>query len=176
MSDATAVSSLAPAAAIALGDWLMLAVLLVSLAVGLWRGLVFEVLSLLGWIASFFVAQWFAPDVAVWLPLSTASPPVRFAAAFVVTFIGAVFVAGLLAALVKKLVAAVGLRPVDRVLGALFGVVRGVVVLLVATVVIEMTPLKTSAWWQESRGAPWLSAALQSIKPVLPAHLAPYLT
>lgn len=169
MSDATAVAPLT------LTDWALMAVLALSLLVGLWRGLVFEVLSLLGWIAAFFVAQWFAPDVAAWLPLSTASPPVRFAAAFVLTFVGAVFVAGLIAALVKKLVAAVGLRPVDRVLGGLFGLVRGIVLLLVATVAIEMTPLHTSAWWQESRGAPWLSAALQGLKPALPAQFARYL-
>lgn len=169
MSDATAVAPLA------LTDWALVAVLALSLVVGLWRGLVFEVLSLLGWIAAFFVAQWFAPDVAAWLPLSTASPPVRFAAAFVLTFVGAVFVAGLIAALVKKLVAAVGLRPVDRVLGGLFGLVRGIVLLLVATMAIEMTPLHTSAWWQESRGAPWLSAALQGLKPALPAQFARYL-
>lgn len=169
MSDATAVAPLA------LTDWALMLVLALSLLVGLWRGLVFEVLSLLGWIAAFFVAQWFAPDVAAWLPLSTASPPVRFAAAFVLTFVGAVFLAGLVAALVKKLVAAVGLRPVDRVLGGLFGLVRGIVLLLVATVAIEMTPLHTSSWWQESRGAPWLSAALQGLKPALPAQFARYL-
>jgi membrane protein required for colicin V production len=159
----------------ALTDWVLLAVLALSLLVGLWRGLVFEVLSLLGWIAAFFAAQWFAPDVADWLPLSTASPPARFAAAFVLTFVGAVFLAGLIAALVKKLVAAVGLRPVDRVLGALFGAVRGLVLLLVATVAIEMTPLHTSSWWQESRGAPWLLAALQGLKPALPSQFARYL-
>lgn len=160
---------------LALTDWVLLAVLALSLLVGLWRGLVFEVLSLLGWIAAFFIAQWFAPEVANWLPLSTASPPVRFAAAFVLTFVGAVFLAGLIAALLKKLVTAVGLRPVDRVLGALFGVVRGVVLLLAATLAIEMTPLHTSSWWQESRGAPWLSAALQGLKPALPAQFARYL-
>lgn len=160
---------------LALTDWVLLAVLVLSLLVGLWRGLVFEVLSLLGWIAAFFLAQVFASDVADWLPLSTASPPVRFAAAFVLTFVSAVFLAGLMAALLKKLVAAVGLRPVDRVLGGLFGVVRGVVLLLVATVAIQMTPLHTSSWWQESRGAPILSAALQGLKPALPAQFARYL-
>lgn len=169
MSEATAPLPLA------LTDWVLLAVLALSLLVGLWRGLVFEVLSLVGWLAAFFMAQWFAPDVAHWLPLSTASAPVRFAAAFILTFVGAVFLAGLIAALLKKLVAAVGLRPVDRVLGGLFGVVRGLVLLLAATVAIEMTPLHTSSWWQESRGAPWLSAALQGLKPALPAQFARYL-
>lgn len=91
--------------------------LAVSLLIGAWRGLVYEVLSVLGWALSFYLAQWFAPDVASRLPLQGASEPVRYAAAFVLVFVVAVLLAGLLAVLVKKLVEAVGLRPVDRTLG-----------------------------------------------------------
>ena len=143
---------------------------------GAWRGLVYEVLSVLGWVVSFFVAQWFAPDLAARLPVQSAADPVRYAAAFVLIFIAAVFAAGLLAFLIKKLVAAVGLAPVDRVLGAAFGVLRGVVLLLAATVVIDMTALKTSDWWRESKGAPLLAATLKALKPVLPEQFAKYLT
>jgi len=133
-------------------------------------------LSVLGWVVSFFVAQWFAPDLAARLPVQSAADPVRYAAAFVLIFIAAVFAAGLLAFLIKKLVAAVGLAPVDRVLGAAFGVLRGVVLLLAATVVIDMTALKTSDWWRESKGAPVLAATLKALKPVLPEQFAKYLT
>ena len=156
-------------------DWILLAVLLLSLLIGAWRGLVYEVLSLMGWIAAFFAAQWFAPDVAALLPIQSASEPIRYAAAFALTFIAAVFVAGLLALLVKKLIAAMGLRPVDRTMGAVFGVVRGLVLLLAATVVINMTPLKASLWWQESSGAELLSAVLRGLKPALPEQFARYL-
>jgi len=143
---------------------------------GAWRGLVYEVLSVLGWVVSFFVAQWFAPELATRLPVQSAADPVRYAAAFVLIFIASVFAAGLLAFLLKKLVAAVGLAPVDRVLGAAFGVLRGVILLLAATVVIDMTALKSSGWWQESKGAPVLAATLKAIKPVLPEQFAKYLT
>ena len=51
-------------------DWFFVAVLLVSLLIGAWRGLVFEVISLLSWIAAFVLAQWFAPDLALKLPMS----------------------------------------------------------------------------------------------------------
>jgi membrane protein required for colicin V production len=156
-------------------DWILLGVLVFSMLLGAWRGLVYEVLSVLGWVVSFFVAQWFAPDLATRLPVQSASDPVRYAAAFVLIFIGAVFAAGLLAFVVKKLVAAVGLAPVDRMLGAAFGVLRGVILLLAATVVIDMTALKSSSWWQESRGAPVLTATLKALKPVLPEKFAKYL-
>ncbi|MES2511430.1 MAG: CvpA family protein [Pseudomonadota bacterium] len=156
-------------------DWILLGVLVFSMAVGAWRGLVYEVLSVLGWAVSFYAAQWFAPQVAVMLPIKSASDPVRYAAAFVIVFIAAVFAAGLLAFLIKKLVEAIGLRPVDRTLGAAFGIVRGVILLLAATVVMNMTSLKNSDWWQESKGAVALTAALKGLKPVLPEQFAKYL-
>ena len=156
-------------------DWILLAVLVCSMLVGLWRGLVFEVLSVLGWAVSFYSEQWFAPDVAAVLPLKSLSDPLRYAAAFVLIFVAALFACGLLAAVVKKLVEAVGLRPIDRVLGGVFGVLRGVILLLAATVVINMTALKTSDWWNGSSGAPLLSAALTGLKPLLPEQFAKYL-
>ncbi|MEO8023207.1 CvpA family protein [Polaromonas sp.] len=159
----------------AVADWAFLGVLVVSLIIGAWRGLVYEVLSVLGWALSFYLAQWFAPDVAALLPLQSASEQVRYAAAFVLIFVVAVFLAGLLAVLFKKLVEAVGLRPVDRTLGAAFGVVRGVILLLAVTVVINMTVLKSSVWWKESAGAEMLTAAVKGLKPVLPEQFAKYL-
>ena len=156
-------------------DLAFLGVLVVSLLIGAWRGLVYEVLSVLGWALSFYLAQWFAPDVAALLPLQSAAEPVRYAAAFVLIFIAAVFAAGLLAVLIKKLVEAVGLRPVDRTLGAAFGVVRGVILLLAVTVVINMTAFKSAPWWQESKGAEVSTAALKGLKPLLPEQFAKYL-
>lgn len=156
-------------------DWIFLAVLGASLLLGLWRGLVYEVLSVLGWAVSFYAAQWLAPDVAAMLPLQSLSDPLRYAAAFVLIFVAALFAWGLLAFVVKKLVEAVGLRPIDRVLGAVFGVLRGVILLLAAAVVVNMTALKTSDWWAQSSGAPMLSRVLEGLKPLLPEQFARYL-
>ena len=156
-------------------DWVFGAVLLVSLLVGAWRGLVFEVLSLITWVAAFILAQWFAPDVAQMLPMSGAGEAVRYAAGFVLTFVAAVFAGGLVAVLVKKLISVAGLAPADRMLGAVFGLVRGVVVLLALTVVVAMTPLKKSLWWTESIGSGVLSAAIKGLKPVLPQEFGKYL-
>jgi len=156
-------------------DWVFAAVLLVSLLLGALRGLVYEVLSVLSWIAAFILAQWFAPVVAGWLPMGEAAEPVRYAAGFVLVFIAAVFAGGLLAWLTKKLIEAVGLRPADRALGAAFGLVRGVVLVLAAAVVIHMTPMHSAPWWTESMGAGVSTAALKGLKPVLPERFGQYL-
>jgi membrane protein required for colicin V production len=156
-------------------DWIFIAMLLVSLLLGAWRGLVYEVLALLSWIAAFILAQWFAPDLAPKLPLGGASAVLRYALAFVLVFVVGVFAGGLLAKLVKKLFTAVGLQPADRALGAAFGLMRGVILLLVATVVVELTPQRLSPWWQESVGAGISKAALRGLKPVLPQEFGKYL-
>lgn len=156
-------------------DWVFLTVLVASLALGAWRGLVYEVLSVLGWIAAFVLAQWLAPDAAALLPMGTAGDSMRYAAGFVLVFVAAAFAAGLLAWLVKKLVEAVGLRPVDRTLGAAFGLVRGAVLLLAATVVVNLTPLRSGQWWTESKGAGVSTTVLKGLKPVLPERFGQYL-
>ena len=156
-------------------DLLLLAVLVVSMLLGAWRGLVFEVLSLLGWVLAFYAAQYAAPAVAVSLPAVVVGEPVRYAAAFILVFVIAAFVAGLFTHLLKKMVQAVGLRPVDRSLGVVFGLLRGVVLLLAVTVVVNMTALKSSAIWQASIGAGWLTSALGYLQPLLPAPFSAYL-
>ena len=152
-------------------DWILAAVILLSALVGLWRGLIFEVLSLLGWIAAFFVARWLAGAVGAHLPLQGLSDSMRYAVGFGLTFIVAALLAGLLAALVRKVVSAVGLRPVDRVLGAAFGALLGVVVLLAVALVVDLTPFKRSEAWQQSLVAPVLALALSGLKSAWPESL-----
>ena len=156
-------------------DWIMLAIVLGSVLLGAWRGLVFEVISVAGWFAAFIVAQLFAPEAAAWLPMAGATEPMRYAAGFVLIFVLMLFAAGLAAWLVKRIVEAVGLRPIDRVLGAAFGVLRGVLLLLAVAVVVGMTPLQASAAWKESAGAPILVSMLQSLKPLLPEQFGKHL-
>lgn len=153
-------------------DWVLLTVLLGSTLLGAWRGLVFEVLSVLSWVMAFVVAQWWAHDVALWLPMGTASEGLRHAAAFVLVFVGAVFAGGLVAALLKRLISAVGLRPADRGLGAVFGLARGVLLLVVLALVVSMTPLHTAPDWQTSQSAQWLEVVVQGVRPMLPQALA----
>lgn len=159
----------------ALLDWIGIAVLVLSMLVGAVRGLVFELMSLAGWIAAFLCAQWFAGALAAWLPIGEAGAAWRYPVAFVVVFIAVAFTCGLIASLARKAISAVGLRPVDRTLGAAFGIARGVVALLVAAVVVHLLALSTGALWKESRGATVLDSALQGVKPVLPDKLASYL-
>ncbi|CAN5695624.1 CvpA family protein [soil metagenome] len=156
-------------------DWIVVIVLVVSTLLGLMRGLVFEVMSLAGWIAAFIAAQWLATDVASWLPFGEVEAAWRYPLAFVLVFIAVAFGVGLVASLLRKLIAVVGLRPVDRLLGAGFGAVRGAVALLVLAIVMHLMSWTDAAWWQTSQSVVFLDAALQALKPALPEKLASYL-
>ena len=94
-------------------DWILLAVLSLSLLLGLWRGIVQEVLSLAGWVAAFYVSQIYAPMAAAWLPMEGSSQMLRYAAGFVVVFVAVLIATVLVSWVVKKLVSAVGLGPLD---------------------------------------------------------------
>ena len=156
-------------------DWIFVVVVLGSLLLGAWRGLVYEVLSLLGWLVAFVVARTWAQEVAVWLPLDGWDMQLRYAAGFVLLLVGSMFAWGVISWLSKQLIEAVGLRPVDRTLGALFGVLRGGLLLLVLALVIQYTPLHKALWWQDSVLAPWLTEALGWVLPALPQEWGQYL-
>jgi len=158
-----------------LTDWILLAVLLLSVLLGLWRGLVYEVFSVAGWVMAFVLGQAYAVDAARWLPLDELAEPVQLAIGFALVFVLVAFAGGFVAWLVRKMVVSVGLRPVDRVLGGAFGVARGLVMLLGLAVVVSMTQWQEEAWWRESAGAGALSQTLQQIKPLLPSSLGQYL-
>ncbi|MEG1768691.1 MAG: CvpA family protein [Comamonas sp.] len=156
-------------------DWIFLAVVLGSLLLGAWRGLVYELLSLVGWLVAFVAARYGAETMGGWLPMGSSDLSLRYAAGFVVTFIAVAFVWGLVSSLAKRLIDGVGLRPVDRTLGAVFGLLRGGLLLVVVTLAVTYTPLQQSEWWQQSLIAPQLGGLLLDWMPALPQELGRYL-
>ncbi|MES2960682.1 MAG: CvpA family protein [Pseudomonadota bacterium] len=156
-------------------DWALLAVLALSIAVGLWRGLLFEVLSLVGWVAAYVAAQAFASSVAPMLPIGAPDSALNQGAAFALVFVLALIAWAIASRLLRLVIHATPLQAIDRFLGAGFGLMRGAVLLLAVATVVSLTPAARSAAWQDSQGAAWLGAMLQGLKPVLPESLAQHL-
>ncbi len=157
-------------------DWICLGVLLASLLLGAWRGLIYEVLAIAGWVAAFLVARWAAQPVGLWLPMGESPESLRFAAGFVLVFIATAFLCGMLASLARRASRGLGLRAVDRVFGAAFGTLRGVLLLLLATALVRATPMHQEAWWRDSLSARWLEPALAQLQPLLPDAVGKYLS
>lgn len=156
-------------------DWSFIAILALSLLVGLWRGFVFEVMSLAGWLVAWFGSQWAAPQLVPHLPVAVAGSPLRMAAALVLCFVGILVAWALLARLLRLLIHATPLSIPDRLLGAGFGVLRGGVLLLAVASVLALTPAAQSTAWRTSQGARWLEISLQALKPLLPPGVQDWL-
>jgi membrane protein required for colicin V production len=156
-------------------DLTMLGVLLLSLGLGLWRGFVLEALALVGWVVAYFAAQWLAPQWAPHLPLGEPGSSVNYAASFAVAFMAVLIGWGLASRVMRLLVNATPLRGADRVLGAAFGLLRGVLLLMALATVVALTPAASSEPWARSRGVQWLEVAMQGLKPLLPADIAQFL-
>ena len=156
-------------------DWICLAVLALSLSIGAWRGLVYEVLSVVNWVLAFVLAQWAAPSIAQWLPMHGASDMVRYGAAFFFSFILCLLAGSVLVFLTKKVVHVSGMGLVDRFLGLAFGSLRAMVILLIAALALRMTPLARSDWWLQAYSPRIAQSVLSGLKPWLPQALSPYL-
>ncbi len=151
-------------------DWVLLSVLLLSGLLGLWRGFIKEVFSLLAWIIGFAMSSQFASDASQLLPLSWVHG-VRVACAWVLIFLLVLLVMGLLASLLKQLLSMVGLGLFDRFLGGVFGILRAVIMLLAITLLVGLTPLRSDLEWMGSRVAQTAHWLLVYLRPVLPAQL-----
>ena len=153
-------------------DYAVLTIMSASVLLGLWRGVVSELLALAAWIAAFLVARAVATDVAALLTGQIAEPGVRLAAAYMLVFIGVLLVVAIARLQISLLLKAAGLGFLDRLLGAGFGVLRGVLVVLAAVLVAGMTPLPQAAWWRDAMLAPPLETVIIAAKPWLPVDAA----
>lgn len=157
-------------------DWICLGIVLASLLLGAWRGLLYEALSLGGWVAAYFAARWAAEPLGRMLPMGDAPPEWRAAAGFVLVFIAVAFAGGMLAWAVRGAARSLGMRPVDRLLGGVFGALRGGLLLLVLAAAIQLTGQGGELWWRESASGAWLTQALGQLRPILPPALGQYLS
>jgi membrane protein required for colicin V production len=153
-------------------DYAVAAVLALSIVWGVWRGLVREVLSILAWVIAFLAANLLAGPLAPRLAVLLDSPPLRVAAAYVVVFIVVLFAVSLVAYIVSRLVHAAGLSGVDRMLGAVFGAARGVLIVMVLVFLAGLTGLPRQPEWRESASGPVLASIANRLKPWLPQSFA----
>lgn len=142
--------------------------LALSVLVGVMRGVVFEILSLAGWVVAYFAAQLLASTVQPHVSIGQPGSALNHAVAFASVFLAALVLWGLAARLVRVLIRATPLSVVDRLLGAVFGLVRGLLVLLLVALVLELTPVAKWPSMKRSQGLAWLNGAVKEIMPWLP--------
>ena len=152
-------------------DYALLAVLALSIAWGAWRGLVHEMISLGGWIIAFLAANLFGAPASEAITDSI-PPEARVMLGWLAVFVVVMLVASLVGMLLRKFIKSVGLAASDRVLGALFGMARGVIIWLAFALLAGLTRLPAQPVWKDSfLGLPLANTVIQ-LKPWLPSALA----
>ena len=136
-------------------DWAILVVIGLSAGISLIRGFVREALSLAGWILAFFVAKGFYQDLSILFVDHIDTPSLRLGVAWGTLFVATLTISGLVNYIIGQLVEKAGLSGMDRIMGMVFGALRGV--LVVSLVVISLrsfTPVSQDSWWRGSQLIP----------------------
>ena len=152
-------------------DYVVIAVIVFSMAWGAWRGLVHEVLSLAGWIMAFIAGNLFAAPLSEMFPAAM-RPELRVVVAFVLIFVGTLVLAALASALVTKFIKVSVLHSLNRWLGALFGLLRGLLIVVVLAMVAGLTSLPRKPDWTDAASGYSLAQTVTQLKPWLPPALA----
>jgi len=150
-------------------DWIIASVFLVSVLVGLLRGVTREIVSLAGWVLGLVLAFFFSEQVGAVLPIEL--PVLRTALGALLILAGVLVLAALLGALLRALMAAAKLSTLDRLLGAVFGFARAALVFGVAVALAGGTQVPEAGWWKQSVLLPWLQAGVAFATPLLPESL-----
>jgi len=135
-------------------DYIIIGVLGLSVLIGLWRGLISEVLALLVWVAAFWVAWTFGPAVAGYFEHSITLPSARIIVGYGLCFVAVLVAGALLRFVIGKLVEGTGLSGTDRLLGMLFGFARGILLVTLMVFLLGFTAFTRDPWWQESKLLP----------------------
>jgi membrane protein required for colicin V production len=153
-------------------DWLIVAVVTASAMLGVFRGLVREVFSVIGWVTGIILALRFAVPLGDWLPSDLAWQALRTSLAALALIVTSVFAAAIAGWALHKLLAAAHLSGTDRMLGAVFGVLRGVLIVFVAVLFISRTAVAQQPAWRGSVLLPPFDAGVRLIAPHLPELLS----
>ena len=153
-------------------DYVVLVIMGLSVLLSILRGFVREALALVSWLAAFFVAKLYTLELAPLLPQSIPSQSLRLLAAFLILFLATLLICSLLAIALSEVFKRVGLGWMDRCLGALFGLARGMIIVGVLVLLGGLTTLPKDVRWRNAMFSAPLEAMVISLLPWFPTGIA----
>ena len=156
-------------------DYIIICVLALSVLVGLWRGLISEVLALVIWIAAFWVAWTFGPTVAAHFDALIKLPSARIIVGYGLCFVAVLLLGALLRFVIGRLVESTGLSGTDRLLGMVFGLARGVLLVTLLVFLLGFTAFTRDPWWQQSALLPQFERVAAWLEQRVPAGVREHL-
>jgi len=152
-------------------DIAVVVLLAICAVLGFWRGFVSEVLAIAAWVVAIVLARLFTVPLAQQM-IFIDGELLRQAVAFLAILIGTLMAGGLVRWILRELLKAAGLGAADRLLGAGFGVVKGLVIALVVVLVGGLTGVSQATWWRQAVLTPPLESAVLAARPLMPEAVA----
>lgn len=156
-------------------DYLVLAIIGISMILSVMRGLLKEVLSIIGWVAAFFVAKTYASQVMPMMPEGIPTESLRILAAFLVLFLATLLVSSLLGIAISTIFKRIGLGWLNRLLGAVFGLVRGVLIVCILVFLAGLTDAPKDERWRNAMFSSPIEALVSGLLPWVPVSIAKYI-
>ncbi len=158
-------------------DYIILLVILLSVLLGWWRGLVYEILSLVSWVTAYFVAKAWVTEITPYMPDALENETLKGAAAFVFAFVVTLILCGIAAWAIYRLAKSFGLDwRTDGVAGAIFGLARGFLIVMLLVLLAGLTKLPQTVFWKEALLSKPLQNTAMVVKDLLPDEMAKRIT
>jgi membrane protein required for colicin V production len=153
-------------------DYVVLTIIGLSIILSVMRGLLREVLAIMGWVAAFYVAKTYANEILPMMPAAIPTEPLRILAAFLVLFLATLLVANLLAIALSAIFKKIGLGWLNRLFGAVFGLARGVLIVCIIVFLAGLTNIPKDARWRNAMFSAPTEALVVSMLPWVPISIA----
>lgn len=132
-------------------DYIVVIITVWSVLLGWWRGFVYEVLSLLGWVIAYVVARWQAVNLATFMPAALGVDAIKVTVAFALLFVGTLIISSIVVWMLSKLIKSIGLGWLDGLFGSMFGMLRGTLLVLMLVLLAGLTDLPKEPFWREAK-------------------------
>lgn len=152
-------------------DFCIIGIILLSTAMSFARGFVKESISLLTWITAIWVGLKFSPMLAELMKNAVETPSVRLIASFLALFIAVLVIGGLLNFIISHIVHKTGLSGTNRLIGMVFGLARGILIVGLVILLANHTAFPKDPWWQHSALIPKFEPVANTISKFLPDKL-----
>ena len=153
-------------------DYAIITIVVISLLIGLLRGFVKEILSLLAWIIAIWVGLTFSRRFSVILETLIEFPPARIAIAFVILLLLTLIISGVINYFADLLLQKTGLTGIDRLLGLFLGIARGGIVVALLIMLAGLTPAPEQLLWKKSNLIPYFTDLAFWLRKQIPPEIA----
>ncbi len=153
-------------------DYAIIGIIIISAFISLFRGFVKEALSLAVWIVAIWIALTFSSHLSSLMADMISIPSVRITTAFSILFVSVIILGSIINYFVSKLVTKSGLTGTDRMLGIVFGIARGGVIVVILVLLAGLTAVPRDNWWKQSLLLPYAQKPALFVRGLLPQSIS----